>query len=568
MGNIKNFNFNKLDVFLSNTDYWDMSLSTDENPLIPCSGVTSGDSNVVWYDFNNNSIYSTGITSANTITSLVHWNNAINTGYTLNTFGLTGIDNGYIGFNKLSGDTDNQALLSALTTSSLVITSGETNLKLSRVTGTTNSGYTYNIKDSNDISGKYISLCGGFYQGFYKLDGTTYELLPNRVNESWSAEFWVKPENICSGFTGTTLNDLYPDNKGFFFYIGTRAENKFWNIFNGLDSGSTSGCSGTTNLWCTVPKETDIFLSGDSSNILIPLSPPVFEIENINNQFLIYGRGNGSLCGGSNDFGLGSHVVCSYSGGGINIIRKKQKITNTTNPFLVYGRSNGSTCSCDNENKGYGTETVSSFTGFTSDQTEIDYKLDIIDNALGFRIKDDGSIGYRKLTQSGECVNNVTTTGISIEEGYSVSGLVSNNIWSYIVIKFIANILTDCQLKTAKPRNGKLLIYINGVLKHTFYNFIEPINNRLDDSFLKQVGVPFNFSLGGGSQGLLESQTFDGPDYSDRGLPIETYFGGSFIGGISQFKYNITDLTFCDIKYNYKTQASRYGLNISNHGHC
>jgi hypothetical protein len=64
--------------------------------------------------------------------------------------------------------------------------------------------------------------------------------------------------------------------------------------------------------------------------------------------------------------------------------------------------------------------------------------------------------------------------------------------------------------------------------------------------------VPFNFSLGGGSLGLLESQTFDGLDMADRGLPIEKNFGGTFVGGISQFKFNICDLLFCDIEYNYK----------------
>ena len=53
MGNIKNFNFNKLDFKLSNSDYWDMYLATDETPYIPCNGLASGSCFVVWYDFNN-----------------------------------------------------------------------------------------------------------------------------------------------------------------------------------------------------------------------------------------------------------------------------------------------------------------------------------------------------------------------------------------------------------------------------------------------------------------------------------------------------------------------------------
>ena len=70
--------------------------------------------------------------------------------------------------------------------------------------------------------------------------------------------------------------------------------------------------------------------------------------------------------------------------------------------------------------------------------------------------------------------------------------------------------------------------------------------------------MPFNISLGSGSQGLLESQTFDGLDMSDRGLPIEQNFAGTFIGGISQFKFNICDLNFVDIENTYIYDKERY----------
>ena len=99
MGNIKNFNFNKLDLKLSNSDYWDFFLATDEYAAPPaCSGLTSGTCFVVWYDFNNTSIYDSSATSATSIYSLVTWDDAVNTGYTMNTIGLTGIDNGFITF--------------------------------------------------------------------------------------------------------------------------------------------------------------------------------------------------------------------------------------------------------------------------------------------------------------------------------------------------------------------------------------------------------------------------------------------------------------------------------------
>ena len=72
------------------------------------------------------------------------------------------------------------------------------------------------------------------------------------------------------------------------------------------------------------------------------------------------------------------------------------------------------------------------------------------------------------------------------------------------------------------------------------------------------MGVPFNFSLGGGSLGLIESQTFDGLDPNDRNLPIQENFAGTFIGGISQYKFNICELTYGDIQNNYLSGSARY----------
>ena len=47
-------------------------------------------------------------------------------------------------------------------------------------------------------------------------------------------------------------------------------------------------------------------------------------------------------------------------------------------------------------------------------------------------------------------------------------------------------------------------------------------------------------------------------DAEDAGLPIQTNFGGTFIGGISQFKFNVCDLTYADIQYNYNLDVGRY----------
>ena len=593
MSNIKNYNFEKLKLKLSNSDYWDFYFANDDRGG-DCDVLLSGSCFVVWYDFNNTDIYVND--NKETIYSLVYWTGGTNTGYTLNTIGLTGIDNGLITFEKTSGDTTNQALLSALTESVLVIPSGDTRLVMNRVTGTT-SNLNYSIVHDLDIlSGHKAQFNGGFYQGYYKLDGNSYEILPTRVEHSWSSEFWLKPENLTP--TGTTLNDLYPENKGFFFYMGTRAENKYWNQWFGADTGCTSACTTTTctsgetvSEWCTIPKETDITLVGDYG-IGIPLSPPQVEIDVITNNFLIFGRGSGnngprytgdvgtivynetetpttscrcSGCMGPKD-GLGNKRVCDYiDGSGVAVRRIRETLTNEQNPFLIYGRAKdgNSRCGgCGRSSDGLGNETIHSFSGRTAPLDVLDYKLDIIDNAIGFRIKDDGSIGYRLLSVTGECktINgeNIYVSGITIEEEYSEAGVVALNEWSYVVIKFVTDYKSVCDLTVANRRKGKLMIYVNGKLRKVFNEFDEFIARRLDEYKDKQVGVPFNFSLGGGTQGLLESQTFDGLDPNDRNLPIETNFAGSFIGSISQFKFNICELKYCNIVQNFNDGITRY----------
>jgi hypothetical protein len=523
MTNINNYNSNKLKLQLSNHDYWDFKLANDGKITSPITGVTSGTCLVSYFDFANSDIYSTGSTSANTIYSLISWGDAINTGYTFSTYGLTGIDNGGIDISGLTG-TSNTEIMSALTGTTLTILSGDTRLKLNRVSGFTgNVIYPIDILSANTSIGRYAQFCGGFYQGYYKLDGSTYEVLPNRVSKGWVAEFWLNKTDNCSGHTGTTLNDLNPNNEGFFFYMGTRAENKFWNVFEGLNTGCTSGCtvpSGCTDSvsgYCTTLKETDIVLTGDY-NVGIPLSPPIINIDLIENGFLIYGRAS----------------------------------------------TGGTSClSCGGSHDGYGNQTACSFSGFTSDKLELDYEADIVDNALGFRIKSDGSIGYRLLTVTGSCSGDTYSSGITVQEGYSASGVVSGDVWTSIMVRFKMNDTYDtCDLIYGKRRKGRLMFYVNGKLKYVVNDFDEFIGKRLGDNKLKQVGVPFNISLGGGSQGLLESFTFDGPDPRDLGLPIEENFAGTFLGGISQFKFNICDLNFSEIDYLVRREAVRYGITI------
>jgi hypothetical protein len=574
MGNIKNFNFNKLDVLLSNSDYWDFYLANDESSLHKAE-----DCLVSYFDFNNPAIFNSG-TSLNLISSLATWTGATNTGYTFNTIGLTGIDNGLVTFDKHSGDTANLALLSALTGTSLLIPSGDSRLHLNSVTGTTNQ-FIYPINLNSDFSGQYAQFNGGFYQGYYQIDGSTYKVLPTRVPQAWVAEFWLKKDDtITSAYTGTRLNDIYPNNKGFFFYMGTRAENKFWNAFEGADTGCTSGCtvnSGCTDTlspWCTVLKESNLLIGTDgfnNSGDTITLYPNQVDTVTYTNQFLLYGQVNNSKttsycsnCGGPS--GFATEIACFNDGIPVTITTPKTVQTNFTNPFLIYGQVNNSktTSYCSNCGgpSGFGTQVACGFSGFdTSIQFDnLPYTADTYDNAIGFRIRDDGSIGYRLLTITGYCSGTTTISGYTVEEGYSPSGMVQSNVWTNIIIRYsMYDTYEYCDIEQNKPaRLGRLSFYVNGKLKYFIDNFKEFIARRLNDYSIKQVGVPFNISLGGGSQGLIETQTFDGRDTADLGLNIEQNFAGSFIGDISQFKFNLCDLYFDDITNIYNSEVVRY----------
>lgn len=564
MSNINNFNFNKLDVRLTNDEYWDFFIANDDSfGNNSAGGMGAGDCFVVHYDFSNIATFNSA-TTIDSIFSLVKWNKAINTGVTLNNIGFTGLDNGLLKHVKQSGDTFNTGLTQVLTGSTVVVPSGETRLILNRVTGSTGNIIYPIYKVSSDS----LKFCGGFYQGYYKLDGHDYQVLPTRVNKAWVADFWLKKENTCIPTVGTTLNDLNPNNKGFFFYMGTRAENKFWNVFNGLNTGctlQTSACTGTTKFF-TLEKETDISIIGDYG-IVYPLSPPPIDVNFITNQFLIYGRANSnhntcSSCGKSD--GLGQETICTYTGG-TYVTSSVRKIVNKNriNPFLIYGRAgqNGSICSSCAKSDGYGRETICTYSGDSYSEFELDRDADIVDNALGFRIKDDGSIGYRLLKVLSGCTGNTYISGVTVEEKYSEPGLIKDNEWSKVTIKFVANeYYSDEELRCKDKRKGTLMFYVNCRLKQVFENVDELVARRLNEYNEKQLAVPFNFSIGGGSQGLIESMTFDGQDSADLGLKIEKNFAGSFIGSIASFKFYICDLNWNDINQDCLASGSKFNL--------
>ena len=623
MSNINQNNFNNcLRMRLSNSDYWDLFICNDCSCSLDQPAILSGACLIIDIDVNNPHSL-----SGDSLCSLVEWDGAsVNSPVILRDIGLTEIDNGFITYDCTASTTSN-TFLNVFTGSSLTLTSADTTFCFTRVTGCTYN-YPIDIIDSGTTVGKYAQLCGGFYQGFFKLSdrtffkkmpdnmfvwplswftcpppcppctgttGTTgvtccgglpncncgcdcqlcgtifekdytggcgpwcnncgkegygcgcpnpkvaykcynnkeprpydYQILPTRYDCGWTAEFWVRRNaDVCSGSTGNTLNTVYPNNEGFFYYMGTRAENKFWDVFSGETGYTTS--------------------SG------YPLPPP-----KISKEVLL------------------------------------------DNPFLVYQQTDG--CSCFKDK-------------VTITTHQRDRNADIVNNALGFRIRNDGSIGYRSIGVSGTCSAVTSTTiadccqqcsciyncslcgtifekdytggcgpeckecgtprtlvtgttvmekwvtGTTVVEKYSASGMVPDDQWVMVAIRFMAyETYIGCELNGVPRRKGRLDFFINGYLKYSIDEFDEFLFRDLYEYREKQEGVPFNYSLGGGTQGLIESNTVGGPDLKDENLVIQENFAGTFYGDLSKFRLYDCCLDITTIRYRFNQLCADFGI--------
>jgi hypothetical protein len=133
-------------------------------------------------------------------------------------------------------------------------------------------------------------------------------------------------------------------------------------------------------------------------------------------------------------------------------------------------------------------------------------------------------------------------------------------------------------------RLGKLKFFVNGKLFMTVENFEEIIPRELNEVKEKQIGVPFNISWGGGTFGLRESLTFSGcsgttgPYIQDpevmcdntlsgtslsaltTNILLEQNFGGTFMGGISEFRMYVEPLGAAQVQHNYRILKDKFNL--------
>ena len=222
--NIKINNVKSLDAKLYSAKYYDFMLykgdisyqSIDE--LNEMSIVDFSSLNIV-----SGVLYSTAI-----------WSGATNNGVEMNDIGFTGMDNGLISFKK--DRITNEQFLDLLLNSKYTINSGDTRLFLTPITGNTQM-YNYPLYLTENDEEKYLACKGGFYQGFFKLHGYDYEVLPTKINNDWVLHFELRPRSDYV-ITEDLVNYTHKNNSGIFFFMGTRAENKFWPFYK-TNSGIT-----------------------------------------------------------------------------------------------------------------------------------------------------------------------------------------------------------------------------------------------------------------------------------------------------------------------------------------
>lgn len=436
---------------------------------------------------------------------------AINDGYELYDIGLTGTDNGMIRFDK--NIITDEEYIEILTGSTLSITSGDTRLYMFPVTGNTgNYDYPteYHEGDSGDT---YYSFKGGFLQGVYKGFGYDYQVLPQYVEDAFSLEFVLRPRTDYEE-TGNTINNTNGGkNSGTFFYIGTRSENKFSEFYD-YDMSE-------------FPKRDDV-MSGWTADSALTTSedhttdtkgnPDIFT----DNGYLIYSRAKDGF------------TVKTWKQGDTLRIVDNSKHRNE-NLYLYLNHAPG----------GYTVKTIDNIP--TEPEPASKVTQDTINNAFALKINEDYSIGYKYMVLDCDGKGNVGTV-----EERSLPNMITPDVWNTVHVKFsiLDENLDECG-KPASDRTMKIYIYVNGYLKFVSKELPELKIRELDEKYEKQEFVPFNISLGGGTQGLMESTwigSYNGFPYI---LPIEENFAGSFIGDIRSFKIYGCHLYYNDIKNNF-----------------
>lgn len=645
MANIINNNFHNLKLIVNNDEYWDFFLNKDSFGYSLFSDNDMYDKCLISYIdaelkecIDGNWLYST---------SKYYWENAKSIGYDLKNIGYTGLDNGLIPFRR---DTiTNRDFVNIYQNSTFNIKGDDLRLKLHAVSGGTRL-YDYPLT----VEENKIKLNGGFYQGFFETECDKYRVLPKDISEdeTWEFEF-VLNKTEFEKESNKTLNDKYPNNKGIFFYLGTRAENKWAYLYNKDDECFTLGVGDyvdggdidkseykikafvdanpdyiddaelvmenylTFNYYDEkeykneCPTEDDFFgddylMLDEKPNLIDENKKHItigwccgnatshYEIEKEEIHCCSCGKckkvkthstiakQSGSYLSGCDFFGDdflsdvdtmddGEFIALDLdisdfiweTDGGMKLSFNEYFIE-TDNKFLLFDRTcHGYTYHKWEEGivaRYFGTKstfkdnlfllmnrTCTGYTYHTIDQYRDTFKQeyniynDLYENALAFRITDSGAIGYRYCILDCEAENN-----ISFIEGYSQDNIISENEWHVIHVKI------DSSMNTMVMR-----FYVDGKLIFVTDEKPKLKLRELAEALEKQESVPFNISLGGGTQGLADAIL---PNYMldpYRVYPLEENFAGTFIGFLKSFKFYNCSMEYLNISNNFKYEIKK-----------
>jgi hypothetical protein len=605
--NINQYNFRRFGLIPLN-EVTDICLASDEkeydqevifSPLL--IGEDDGNRMPFKFDFNSSGTTLVPFTSTtfdnNTIVSENYWNpDLIDPNFCpkvteLCDVGLTGIDNGLV--QNMSGETiEITTGLYSGTTDKFSRYKYDRRMKMHPITGFTTTenrlwnddSYTYNLSYTNvggDI-GYVANLQGGFFQGFYKIAGYDYQVFPQRVPLGWTAEFMLKYR--WTGDTSGGLNNRYPDNKGTFFYMGARAENKFYHyadghpkqdtgytrVTSGLTCMHTCGCASTANTSSdclqvyqpsggTITTCTCGCPCNCTTTAEYPEKDPLYdEVSNALSLRLSGNTGSPRLC-------IKTYRItggCEFSGTCLTGLTYQTgtSVTEWCSTRGIFDDCSGTTY----QNIEHWAQIDAVFQRYEWLDT-----CDLYDKGgLGLLVKD---VYYATL--EGRSVSLIEPP-ITREQPYDPA--------STEVVTF-----TDMWTEEQKYRLGTLKFYVNGKLFMIVENFEEIIPRLLNTPKEKQIGVGYNISVGGGTQGLHDNLTFSGgcpstiegivyqqdPEcltthdldntiYSGltTQIKLEEYFGGSMIGDISAFRMYTEPLNAAQIKHNFRILKDKYNL--------
>jgi hypothetical protein len=465
-------------------------------------------------------------------------------------------------------------------------------MKLHPITGFTttqnrlwnDNSYSYDLNYSTNGGpvGYFARLDGGFFQGFYKIPGYDYQIFPQRVPLGWTAEFMLRYR--WTGDTSVGLNNRYPNNKGTFFYMGSRAENKFYHYADGepkQDTGYTRVTSGLTCMHtcgCASSANTssdclEVYqISGGTStncNCGCPCNCTV-NAEYPEKDPLYDGVSNGLSIRLSGDSGNPRVCIKTYR------ITGGCETSGTCLTGLTYQTGTSVTEWCST--RGIFDECKNTPYINVEHWVQIDAVfqrnqwLDTCD------LYEKGGLGLLVDTiYTATPANN----SVSLIEPPLTHELPYDPATTEIVT------FNDNWTEEKKYRLGTLKIFVNGKLFMVAENFEEIIPRLLDVQKEKQIGVGYNISIGGGTQGLKDNLTFSGgcpetiseityqqdPEcltthdldntiYSGltTHIKLEEYFGGSLIGDVSAFRMYTEPLNASQVKHNFRILKNRYIL--------